>query len=290
MSSSRFQIALPNDPLKAFGKHSKIPRDFPKTTENAFQSLHQEQPRFRSSTTSVFESNAKNPAFTEEAMMAFGRKAQTADVGADNAAFQPRHAQDNFDESATHAFRKKRTEEKSSQGKTGNFVAHNSLQNVVMNALEDENTNEWKESAWRKHTAKPSLKMEEEAFPQLGSKDPFPPLGSSKSSQSKLANSPSVSFANLVKKRAEEEAKELEEKTLHEKRRADERKKRQDELDREKKARVLYNKNNLRAIRMEEDEDQELDIGDEEHYNERAEDEDEVEKDESNSEDEFQDI
>lgn len=185
-------------------------------------------------------------------MQAFGRKSATHEFGPDNAAFQPRHTQDNFDDTATHAFRKKRVEEKhTSDAKPVHSNPH-SLLNIVLNALPD-STEEWKESAFRKKTNKPALKVEEEAFPQL---DAFPPLGSSKSSKS--VSSPSMSFANLVKKRAEDEAKEAEEKAAIEKKRMDERKKRQDELDREKASRILYNKNKFRAIQLEPEEDQEL--------------------------------
>jgi hypothetical protein len=141
-----------------------------------------------------------------------------------------------------------------------------------MNALPEDDGPEWTKSAFRKHASKPRIQVEErEQFPALGSKkadDEFPALSSGKS---KAPSSPSVSFANLVKKRAEQDAKEAEEFARVEKKRLDAEKKRLDELDRIKKARKLYSGNSFHVVRREmdtEDEENQEDVEDAENDDE----------------------
>ena len=102
---------------------------------------------------------------------------------------------------------------------------------------------------------KPELNIDAVSdFPVLGSKkeDAFPPLGSNKSKTSSAKSaSPNVSFANLVKKRAEEDAKEADELARVEAKRQAAAKKKQEEADRAKKARSLYLENKRRIQRNE---------------------------------------
>ena len=148
----------------------------------------------------------KNPEFSESAISAFGKRNEA------------QHG--SFQEDASQAFGKKKEEPKQ--------TLNNSIAGTV-------SSNEWSSSALRK-VEKPSLEID--AFPALSSNDMFPPLGSSPSA--KKDSSPKVSFVNLVKKRAEDDAKEAEEAMKQERKQREILKKRQEELARRKLAHTHY--------------------------------------------------
>lgn len=272
--TSRFQISFPHDASRAFGKHHKVQnnRDFPTNAEAAFRSVRhdgaskaQEKP--------LFESKHPNPAFTDEALSAFGKKHSATGNDIDQA-FQSKNAYDNFSQDALSAFGKKsnRKADRDADNDAGpapKFVDPKSLVHLVMNMLPEDDGSEWTKSAFRKHTSKPLVQVEEkEQFPALGSKkmeDEFPALSSGKS---KAKDSPTMSFANLVKKRAEQDAKEAEEFARIEKKRLEAEKKRLDELDRIKKARKMYSGNSFHVVRrdmVDEDDDVQEEVEDAEN-------------------------
>ena len=292
--TSRFQISFPHDASRAFGKHHKVQnnRDFPTSAETAFRSIRHEGSRAQEKP--LFESKRPNPAFTDEALSAFGKKHSATGNDIDQA-FQSKNAYDNFSQDALSAFGKKSNRKvdrdaDNDSGPAPQFVDPKSLMHLVLNALpEDDGGGEWTKSAFRKNTSKPLVQVEEqEQFPALGSKkmeDEFPALSSGKS---KAKDSPTVSFANLVKKRAEQDAKEAEEFARVEKKRLDAEKKRLDELDRIKKARKIYSGNSFHVVRREmidEDDDVQEDVED----TENGDDADDVAEDNNSEHDDMDD-
>ena len=280
---SRFQLSPPHDPSKAFGKHHKTlnKQDFPKTAESAFHGNRHEQSRFQSIVASAFEPKSQNPEFNEDALNAFGKKQTTGNKDVDPA-FQRRVKQDNFDDTAMSAFGKKvkKTEKFENEQPKQQFIVGNSLLTHVMNILSDDSGGEWTASALRKRNSKPSVMVEVDEFPSLGSKktedEHFPALGSVQSGKSKAANSSSVSFAHLVKKRAEEEAKEAEEQEIIEKKRQEALRKRKDETNRIKQSRVRYNDVKFRSVQSTLDND----VANEESFDGVLDDEDDANEEE----------
>jgi len=232
--TSRFQGAFSSDPVKAFGKHVSHSQSFPKHVDPVFQTKSAELRK-----NFPLETARANPAFTEEAMSAFGKK-QKGDFAQIDSAFQSVRKNDLFAENTFNPFGKKVSKQYDPES-VRNFVPEN-----VLTA----DGSQWSSSALRKPSVKPALLIEEvEDFPPLGSKkmeEMFPVLGSnSLSTTSKSANSPKVSFSNLVKKRAEEDARLAEEEA---KRLAKEReitRKRQEEIDNRKKMNALYKANTI---------------------------------------------
>lgn len=196
---------------------SRFQNAFPSDASKAFGKRSQqpsETSRFRINV----ESNNHIPPFSESAINAFGKKNEKL-----NSEFQ---------EDASYAFGKKTMKEESRQ-------PYSSINDT------DSNSNDWSSSALRK-IHKPSLDISEtEQFPSLSSlrDDMFPALGSPVSSNNKLSNkSPGskASFVDLVKKRAEEDAKEAEEAMKLELKQREIQKKRQEEISRRKLAHIQY--------------------------------------------------
>lgn len=150
----------------------------------------------------------KHPEFSESAISAFGKRSEA------------HHG--SFQEDASQAFGKKPEEQHNSYGARMQHIG------VV-------SSNEWSSSALRK-IEKPSLEID--SFPALSSIDLFPPLGSSPSA--KKDASPKVSFVHLVKKRAEDDAKEAEEAMKRELKQREILTKRQEELARRKLVHTHY--------------------------------------------------
>jgi hypothetical protein len=278
--ASRFQNAFPSDAAKAFGKHIKVQKtnEFPKAAENAFRSVRNEDSSRLKQTNPIpnaFETKRENPAFTDSALNAFGKihsdlneqAFQSQGKGKNN-----NKSHENFNEDAMHAFGKKASKRVSESHEPSDTTS---------------STGEWQGSALRSITKekakeKPELNIDAVSdFPVLGSKkeDAFPPLGSNKSKTSSAKSaSPNVSFANLVKKRAEEDAKEADELARVEAKRQAAAKKKQEEADRAKKARSLYLENK-RRIQRNEAEFEEKDAAD------NVSDDGEADADEGNDED-----
>ena len=288
MITSRFQIALPHDPSKAFGKHKVHSKhEFPKTAESAFHSSRQDSSRFQTENMPAFHPKAINPSFSEDAVNAFGKKQAVGGNDIDPA-FQRRGKQDNFDDTAIHAFGKKAG--KFITEPTQPFVGRDSLLNHLMSVLPEDTGGEWTTSALRKKVVKPAVMVEEEEFPVLGSKrtmeDEFPALGSAKS---KTNTSSSVSFANLVKKRADEDAKEAEEKAIAEKKRQDALNKRKEELNRMKQSRVLYKDTKFRAVPSMDDVEEDESTAEKNEDDEYNEEDEQDEEETDNGHDAFDD-
>ena len=174
---------------------------------------------------------AKHPEFSESAMSAFGKR-----TDAHHGSFQ---------EDASQAFGKKHEEPKQS------FVSY----------AGDVSSNEWSSSALRK-VEKPPVDID--PFPALSSVDMFPPLGSSPNA--KKDSSPKVSFVDLVKKRAEDDAKEAEEAMKRERKQREILAKRQEEVAQRKLAHAHYVEQSKllnRTVQEIEQEDDDVPIEDE---------------------------
>ena len=175
-----------------------------------------------------------NPAFTEEAMSAFGKK-QKGEFAQIDSAFQSVRKNDLFAENAFNPFGKKVPKQHDPDYE----------RKFAPETAQAQDASQWSSSALRKPSGKPSLHIEEaEEFPPLGSKkmeDMFPALGSkSLSNSSRTADSPKVSFSTLVKKRAEEDAKVAEEEAKRLAKERDIARKRQEEIENRKKMNALY--------------------------------------------------
>jgi hypothetical protein len=229
----RFQNAFPNDPAKAFGKHApaikqKGSYDFPKNVEGAFRSLHQT----RTPGTTEFDVKKENPGFDSAALCAFGKKNVT---NITDQAFQGRNSHDGFSESASSAFGKKARREEANQ----DIVARSSTSPSPLPS------SEWSTSALRSKKDKPVIVVkEEEEFPVLGSKkEEFPSLSSSKSKSK--TSSPTISFATLVKKRAEDDEKEAEKLAIEEAKRLSALKRLKEEKERIRRSRLKIVSNQI---------------------------------------------
>jgi len=246
---SRFNIPFNDNMAKAFGSSVRSTRDketekekylspFPKNAENAFRKKTEESSRFRLGKLSLVEKNSESPAYTEEAMSAFGKKQYTA-ANVTDQAFQTSGNQDGFPDDAIHAFGKKSKMRKNDNDEVEynrpiNPVLNNTISalvNVASSAYEKSKDREWSSSALRTYTEKPEIALEKEDFPALGS---VPSSKQSKSSSSK------TSFANLVKIRAEEDEKERQKREIEEQKRQEKEKKRRDELAARKQTQALY--------------------------------------------------
>ena len=195
---------------------------------------------------SAFEHKRENVAFAEEALSAFGKKQNISAGQINDPAFQNRTTRGNFSEDATAAFGKK-------SSKRGDPDTQASK---ILGQFQHDAAQDWTSSALRTKTEKPSIVTlaAEDEFPTLAKKteEEFPSLGSGKSSKTK--SSPSMSFASLVKKRAEEDAKEAEELAKAEAKRLDILKRRKEERDRYKRSqKLLAGDNILRRGQAEED-------------------------------------
>ena len=175
----------------------------------------------------------KNPEFSESAMSAFGKR-----IDAQNGSFQ---------EDASYAFGKKPIKDGPNQSFVS-YVPSNSIAGGVP-------SNEWSSSALRK-VEKPFVEID--PFPSLSSIDMFPPLGSSPNA--KKDSSPKVSFVDLVKKRAEDDAKEAEEVMKRELKQREILTKRQEEVAQRKLVHAHYVEQSKLLNRTVQDVEQEDDI------------------------------
>lgn len=300
--ASRFQNAFPQDAAKAFGKH--LPKikptrdnDFPKSAENAFRSLHHEHvPRFgnqdQEQGPKAFDTRREVPTFDNAALSAFGKKQAPPAINSMDPAFQGRPIRENFSENASAAFSKKTNKrtENYDEKPVKEFIHPNSIASIIMDKLQD--SNEWSSSALRtkpKKQTKPMLDITEakDEFPSLGSKkDDFPSLGSAKKSAIKA--SPSVSFANLVKKRAEEDAKEAEDQALAEEKRLSELKKRKDEAERIKRNRLCI-PSMKNQILSHDDDDDKVSVEEEDHMYDSDDDKKDNKESKGEEEDQYED-
>ena len=174
----------------------------------------------------AFQKSGNQTTFSEDALMAFGKKHDDTSSRVTESAFQKSGNQTAFTDDAIMAFGKKADKKKvdpydastSGYASIHSPVLRNTLSELLPSSLM--NPSEWSTSALRSNTKKPHLVVETEDFPVLGSKkaeeekEMFPTLGSGSSKGTKkgpVTSSPKVSFADLIKKRAEEDAKEQEE-------------------------------------------------------------------------------
>lgn len=236
--TSRFQGAFSSDPVKAFGKHVPHSQSFPKNVEPVFQTRQVELRK-----NFPIEPAHTNPAFTEEAMSAFGKK-QKGEFAQIDSAFQSVRKNDLFAENTFNPFGKKVPRNVYDGESERKFVPENALTAQIQSVMDSQ----WSSSALRKPSGKPSLMIEEaEEFPALGSKkmeEMFPALGSkAQSTTSHNSKSPKVSFSTLVKKRAEEDAKLAEEEAKRLAKQNEIARKRQEEIENRKKMNALYKAN-----------------------------------------------
>ena len=217
-------------------------QSFPKNVEPVFQTRQVELRK-----NFPLETVQTNPAFTEEAMSAFGKK-QKGEFAQIDSAFQSVRKNDLFAENTFNPFGKKVPRNVYDGEYERKFIPENALTAQIQSVMDSQ----WSSSALRKPSGKPSLMIEEaEEFPALGSKkieEMFPALGSkgkskSVSTTSRNADSPKVSFSTLVKKRAEEDAKLAEEEAKRLAKEQDIARKRQEEIENRKKMNALYTAN-----------------------------------------------
>ena len=235
---SRFNIPMTSDSSKAFGSFVRVTKEksstsaFPKNAESAFRKKSTEDSsRFRLGKLNLKE-ETEVPAYTEEAMTAFGKKQNTA-VHITDQAFQTSGNQDGFAEDAIRAFGKKSKSRKTDTDDNEQYSRQNApvLHNTISALINVGAEREWSSSALRTYTEKPEVALEKEDFPALGS---IPSSKSTKQSNSK------ASFANLVKIRAEEDEKERQKRDFEEQKRKEKEKKRKEELAARKQTQALY--------------------------------------------------